>query len=120
MSDSRLLGRPYAPPVLFIFEEVEIGHGYHSLTVTDGPARGWSEPYRKSGPSEYRSRVMRVPYPPISEHLPTTPSPPPSETVFDGAFSLPPPGPISVWHDNSEPIRKGDVQPMALDDEDLE
>ncbi|HEY5022462.1 MAG TPA: hypothetical protein VII30_08255 [Gemmatimonadaceae bacterium] len=63
--DSKLLERPYAPPALFIFEEVEIGGGYHTLHACSANAeRGWSEPYKKSSVVQYRNRIVRVPYPP--------------------------------------------------------
>lgn len=54
-----------APP-LFIFEEIEIGGGYHALSVAINTTkeRDWSEPYAKSGGATYRNRIVRVPYPP--------------------------------------------------------
>lgn len=68
-SDEELLGRPYFPPELYIFEEVEIGGGYHDLHVWLGKKeeRGWSEPYKKSGVAEYRNRVVRVQYPSLED-----------------------------------------------------
>jgi hypothetical protein len=62
-----LLERDYNPPPLFIFEEVELGSGYHSLHVSyERKERDWSaEPYKKSSNVEYRNRVVRVPYPPV-------------------------------------------------------
>lgn len=64
----KLLGREYAPPVLLIREEVELGGGYHTLTVThEKEERDWSEPYNKSSNVQYRSRVVKVPYPPEAE-----------------------------------------------------
>jgi hypothetical protein len=61
-----LLRRPYKPPPLFIHEEVEIGSGYHTLSVSHAAEeRDWSRPYTKSSSVEYRSRIVRVPYPPI-------------------------------------------------------
>ncbi|HEY5022463.1 MAG TPA: hypothetical protein VII30_08260 [Gemmatimonadaceae bacterium] len=66
---SELLERPYAPPSLFIFEEVEIGGGYHTLGVVSGPESEWSEPYEKSSHAQYRYRVVRVPYPPPAPGL---------------------------------------------------
>ncbi len=61
----KLLHRPYKPPVLYIFEEVELGGGYHTLSVTQfGPERDWSEPYKKSSQVQYRSRTVKVEYPP--------------------------------------------------------
>jgi hypothetical protein len=63
-----LLERPYQPPELFIFEEVEIGGGYHTLHVAhQGPERAWSEPYTKSSQVQYRNRVVKVEYPPTFE-----------------------------------------------------
>lgn len=60
-----LLERPYNPPELFIFEEVELGGGYHTLSAhSRGPESDWSEPYKKSGVARYRSRIVKVPYPP--------------------------------------------------------
>lgn len=60
-----LLQRPYTPPPLFIFEEVELGGSYHKLHAHRvGPESDWSEPYTKSGTVRYRSRVVRVDYPP--------------------------------------------------------
>jgi hypothetical protein len=64
MNESELLERAYEPPALYIFEEVEIGGGYHTLLVASGPEQDWSEPYRKSSNVQYRSRIVRVPYPP--------------------------------------------------------
>lgn len=60
----QLLERPYKPPELFICEEVELGSGYHTLWAVGGPERDWCEPYKKSSHVQYRSRVVRVPYPP--------------------------------------------------------
>lgn len=60
-----LLERAYEPPPLFIFEEVELGSGYHTLHVVSfSEEKDWSEPYKKGGFSEYRNRIVRVPYPP--------------------------------------------------------
>jgi hypothetical protein len=65
--ESVLLRRPYQPPPLFIFEEVELGSGYHTLHATHNhEEHGWSEPYKKSSQAEYRSRTVRVPYPPTA------------------------------------------------------
>jgi len=65
MAASALLKRPYEPPALYILEEVEIGGGYHTLHVSrEERERGWSRPYKKSGSAQYRSRIVRVPYPP--------------------------------------------------------
>lgn len=62
---SKLLGRPYDPPELYIFEEVELGGGYHRMHVTvEHVERDWSEPYTKSGKAQYRNRIVKVPYPP--------------------------------------------------------
>jgi len=67
-----LLERDYKPPPLFIFEEVELGSGYHSLHVSyERKERDWSaEPYKKSSNVEYRNRVVRVPYPPVRDSEP--------------------------------------------------
>jgi len=63
--ESEILERAYRPPKLYIFEEVEIGSGYHTLQVTHiEQERDWSEPYKKSSHVEYRCRVVLVPYPP--------------------------------------------------------
>lgn len=60
-----LLERPYEPPPLFIHEEVELGSGYHTLSVCHAQEeRDWSKPYKKSSHVEYRSRIVRCPYPP--------------------------------------------------------
>lgn len=61
-----LLLRPYEPPKLFIFEEVEIRGGYHTLQTHSGPERGWSETYSKRGSAIYRNRVVKIDYPPTS------------------------------------------------------
>lgn len=62
-----LLERKYNPPMLYIFEEVELGSGYHTLHVsTASSEQDWSEPYKKSSNVEYRCRVVRVPYPPVA------------------------------------------------------
>jgi len=60
------LGRPYKPPVLYVFEEVELNnsHGYHTLAVCSGPERDWFGPYKKSSEVQYVSRVVKVEYPP--------------------------------------------------------
>jgi len=51
---------------LFIWEEEEIGGGYHQFIVGHATAeRDWDEPYRRTGVAEYRSRV--VAYVPRSE-----------------------------------------------------
>lgn len=61
----QLLRREYTPPALFIFEEVELGGGYHTLnTINETKERDWSEPYCKSSHVKYRNRIVRVPYPP--------------------------------------------------------
>jgi hypothetical protein len=63
----QLLLREYKPPPLFIFEEVELGSGYHTLHVVQAglhQERDWSEPYKKSSEVQYRNRIVRVPYPP--------------------------------------------------------
>ena len=61
----KLLECDYNPPKLFIFEEVEIRGGYHTLDVSDSNVESdWSEPYKKNGGAEYRSRVVSVPFPP--------------------------------------------------------
>lgn len=60
-----LLERPYAPPKLFIFEEVEIGSGYHTFCIARVDAeRDWSPPYKKGSHVQYRNRIVLVPYPP--------------------------------------------------------
>lgn len=65
MTLEELLDRPYNPPPLFIHEEVEIGSGYHTLSIShESSERDWSKPYRKSSSVEYRSRIVLVPYPP--------------------------------------------------------
>jgi hypothetical protein len=67
MPPKDLLKRPYEPPALYILEEVEIGSGYHTLHVSHAEKeRDWSKPYKKSGSAEYRSRIVRVPYPPAA------------------------------------------------------
>ncbi len=63
--DSELLERPYEAPALFVFEEVELGGGYHTLSTCHADKeRDWSEPYKKTSAVQYRNRVVRVPYPP--------------------------------------------------------
>lgn len=62
-----LLERPYSPPPLYVLEEVELGGGYHTLSVCSGPERDWFGPYKKSGCAEYVSRVVKVEYPPKLE-----------------------------------------------------
>ncbi len=71
MSIDELLGRPYKPPPLYIFEEVELGSGYHTMHVCHHKVeeRGWSEPYRKSSSVQYRNRIVLVPYPPEKGEL---------------------------------------------------
>lgn len=70
---TELLERDYCPPKLYIREEVEVGGGYHTLQVSRGPEREWSEPYSKSGSAVYRDRVVLVPYPPsMSDACPKT------------------------------------------------
>ena len=60
-----ILMQKYNPPSLFIFEEVEVGGGYHTLSICNsGPESDWSEAYKKSGSSFYKSRVVLVPFPP--------------------------------------------------------
>ncbi len=67
MSLEDLLERPYEPPPLYIYEEVEIGSGYHTLRVSHiREEQDWSEIYQKSGYAQYRYRVVRVPYPPVT------------------------------------------------------
>lgn len=67
---AELLARPYEPPALFIFEEVEIGGGYHTLRVSHlSVEQAWSEPYQKSGTPFYRSRVVRVLFPPETSRI---------------------------------------------------
>lgn len=64
-----LLERDYNPPKLYIFEEVEIGSGYHTLHVSHATQeRDWSEPYCKSSHVQYRNRIVLVPYPPLIKH----------------------------------------------------
>ena len=66
MTTEELLQRPYDPPKLFIFEEVEVGGGYHTLHIAHATeSRDWSEPYKKSGTAEYRSRIVEVLFPPL-------------------------------------------------------
>ncbi len=66
MTIEELLEREYNPPDLYIFEEVEIGGGYHTLDSLNGHnvESNWSEPYKKSGFATYRSRVVKVTFPP--------------------------------------------------------
>jgi hypothetical protein len=65
-SFDELLKQKYDPPQLFICEEVEIGsRGYHALYISNSyKESNWSEPYKKSGCTEYRRRVVKVPFPP--------------------------------------------------------
>jgi len=60
-----IIDRPYNPPSLFIFEEVELGGGYHTLHIAHAREENdWSKPYKKSGEARYVSRIVRVEYPP--------------------------------------------------------
>lgn len=71
MSLEDLLERPYEPPPLYIHEEVELGGGYHTLSISHMRVEtDWSEPYRKSGFTEYRCRIVRVQYPPLTATVP--------------------------------------------------
>jgi hypothetical protein len=71
MRTEDLIERPYEPPPLYIREEVEIGGGYHTLAISHiREEQDWSEPYQKSGFTEYRCRIVRVPYPPITATAP--------------------------------------------------
>jgi hypothetical protein len=68
MPINQLLKRVYDPPKLFIYEEVEIGGGYHTLSIICHKAeRDWSEPYKKSGTATYRNRIVLVTFPPESK-----------------------------------------------------
>ncbi len=65
----KLLERPYSPPELYIFEEVEIGGGYHTLHISyETKERDWSEPYNKSSNVQYRNRIVKITYPPKDKH----------------------------------------------------
>lgn len=45
---------------LFVFEELEEGGGYHTFAISSEKlARGWSDPYKKSGAASYRNRVVQ-------------------------------------------------------------
>lgn len=54
--------------IIYIGEDLEVGGGNHSQWVINSrpvEARGWSEPYKKSGSASYRRRVVCLPYPPV-------------------------------------------------------
>ncbi len=103
---------PTNPDSIFIWEEQELGGGYHTRLVAPcGPERDWSPPYKKTGVTFYRNRVVRYEpahHPkgaPMISQIATSPSAP---TAFDIAVTER----FDAWYSRLLIEKKGLVGPM--------